>query len=150
MNCNWCSLRSLEQAVNYLLGNCFFKVGSQIFLQVIGIPVGSDPASFFANLFLFHYKSEWIGNMKTIDHHHARMFGNIYTFIDDLIAMNDSKEFENSFKEIYSAELELKKENTNDNTATFLDLNITIKDGQLSTKLYDKGNGFNFSIVRLP
>ena len=29
----------------------FFQVGSKIFCQVIGIPMGVDPAPFFANLF---------------------------------------------------------------------------------------------------
>ena len=47
----------LRQAVKYNLEKCFFKVASQIF-QVVDIPMSSDPAPFFANLFLFHYKSE--------------------------------------------------------------------------------------------
>ena len=64
--------------------------------------------------------------------------------------MNDNKEYENSFKEIYPAELKLKEEDINDNVATFLDLNITIKDRQFSTKLFNKRDGFNFSRVRLP
>lgn len=54
------------------------------------------------------------------------MFGHIYRFIDDLI--NNSKEFEKSFMEIYPVELELKKENANKNVATSLDLSITIKE----------------------
>ena len=41
------------------------------------------------------------------------------------------------------------KENEKDNVATFLDLNIKIKKGQFSTKLYDKRNVFNFSTMRL-
>lgn len=62
MNGNWYSLTSLKQAVNYFLENCFFKNGSQIFQQVIGIPMSSDPALFLINLFLLHYKSGWICN----------------------------------------------------------------------------------------
>ena len=54
------------------------------------------------------------------------MFGHIYRFIDGLI--NNSKEFEKSFMEIYPVELELKKENANKNVATSLDLSITIKE----------------------
>ena len=65
--------------------------------------------------------------MKNIDQHRAK-FWHMYRFIDDLIAMNDSKEFENSLEEIYPAELELKKENANDSVETFLDLNITINE----------------------
>ena len=44
-------LTSLKQAVKDLLKKLFFKVGSQIFGQAIGIPMGSDPAPFFASLF---------------------------------------------------------------------------------------------------
>ena len=51
----------------------------------------------------------------------------MYRFTDNLLAMNDNKEFEDSFREIYPAELELRKENAKDNLATLLDLNITIK-----------------------
>ena len=65
--------------------------------------------------------------MKNIDQHCAK-FWHMYRFIDDLIAMNDSKEFENSLEEIYPRELELKKEYANDNVETFLDLNITINE----------------------
>ena len=54
MNGNHYSPTSLKQAVKYLLENCFFTVGFQIFREVIGIPMGSDSAPFFANLFLFH------------------------------------------------------------------------------------------------
>ena len=60
------SQTSLRQAAIYNLENCFFKVTSQIF-QVAGIPVSSDSAPFFANPFLFHYESKWIGKMKNID-----------------------------------------------------------------------------------
>lgn len=76
--------------------------------------------------------------MKNTDYHCARKFGNIYRFIDDRIAVNYNKEFQGFFKEIYPAELELKKEDVNHNVATFLNQNITIKQGQFATKLYDK------------
>ena len=76
--------------------------------------------------FLFHYESEWIGKMI---HHCAKRFGHVYRLTDDLIVMNNNKEFGKSFKEIYPEELEFKKENPKDNVATFLDLNIIMKEG---------------------
>lgn len=63
--------------------------------------------------------------------------------MDNLITVN-----KNSSKKIYPAELEIKK-NVNDNVATFLRLDTAVKKGQSSTILYDKREGFNFSIVRL-
>ena len=57
--------------------------------------------------------------MTYIDHHCAKRFGHVYRFIDDLIQVKGNKEFDNPFKEIYSAELELKKVNASDNVANF-------------------------------
>ena len=80
-------LTSIKQAGKYLLENCFFKVDSHIFRQVIGILMGLDPAPFFINLFLFNCESEWVGKMKNIDHHRARRSGHVYRFTDDLLTI---------------------------------------------------------------
>ena len=58
---------SLKNAVKYLITNSFFTVGSKIFRQIIGIPMGSDPAPFFANLFLYFYENKWMSNIKKND-----------------------------------------------------------------------------------
>ena len=64
----------------------FFRVGDCVFRQIIGIPMGSDPAPFFANLFLFHYECEWIKKLaKNKKIGLARKFKNTFRFIDDLI-----------------------------------------------------------------
>ena len=34
----------LKQCVKFLINNAFFRVGDLIFRQVVGIPMGSDPA----------------------------------------------------------------------------------------------------------
>lgn len=88
--------------------------------------------------------------MKSTDHYCARKCAHVYWFIDDLTATDDDKEFENSLKEIRLVGLELKKENANCNVTAFLDLRITIKEGKLLMKLYDKRDGFKFFMARLP
>ena len=40
--------QQINDAVAYLLFNCYFTVDPKIFCQIIGIPMGSDPAPFFA------------------------------------------------------------------------------------------------------
>ena len=50
----------------------------------------------------------------------AQKIGNVFRFIDALAALNDGGEFENALLEIYSEELELKKENTSPIQAAFL------------------------------
>ena len=150
MKGNMYSLNRIKDAIKFLLSNCYFLVGSQIFRQKIGIPMGSDPAPFFANLFLFHYESEWLRNVKKTDQRRARKFGNVFRFIDDLVAINDGLEFSKSYSEIYPTELELKRENADINKASFLDLEVNIIDKKLETKLYDKRNAFKFVVVRFP
>ena len=112
--------------------------------------MGSDPAPFFANLFLYHYESSWIKSIKKTNPILARKFGNTFRYIDDLLAANDGNSFESFYRDIYPSELELGKENSTNSETNFLDLNISIKDGIFTTKLYDKRDNFDFDIVRLP
>ena len=52
----------------------------------------------------------------------ARKFGQVFRYIDDLLALNDGKSFETYHKEIYPEELQLNKENDGYTQSTFLDL----------------------------
>ena len=56
----------------------------------------------------------------------------------------------NNYSNIYPEELQLGKENTDKHEASFLDLNIKIKDGKFHFGLFDKRDSFPFSIVRMP
>ena len=142
--------QGVKDAVRFLMSNCYITCGNKLFQQIIGIPMGSDPAPFFANLFLYFYESKYLRMLQRSDLRKARRFSNVFRFIDDLIAINDWKEFEKCFKDIYTTELELGKENSGDQSATFLDLHVVISDNKFHIDLYDKRDGFPFSIVRLP
>ena len=146
----WFDRKRIKDAVSYLLSNCYFTIGKKLFRQIIGIPMGSDPAPFFANLFLYYYENKWLVQLKKNDLCKARKFSNTFRFIDDLNAMNDCGEFERHCHEIYPDELELGKENLNDSEASFLDLDIRIVDQKFEVSLFDKRDEFPFSIVRMP
>ena len=139
----------MKDAVSYLLSNCYFTVGHKIFCQIIGIPMESDPAPIFANLFLYYYESKWMNELKKKDLTRGRKLCNIFRFIDDLNALNDAGEFENIYQHIYPEELELGKENSNNLNTSFLDLDIKVKDGQFQVGLFDKRDVFPFTIVRM-
>ena len=49
-------------------------------------------------------------NLRKSDITKFRKFNGCSHFIDDLVCLNDGSEFENSYEEIYSNELELKCE----------------------------------------
>ena len=140
----------LKESVRFLINNSYFQLGECLFQQVIGIPMGSDPAPFFANLFLFYFESEWMERQTKNNFTSAKKFNFMFRFIDDLIAINDMGEFDQFYQEIYPSELELKKETICDKKASFLDLAIDIEDGKFKTKLYDKRDAFPFDIVRMP
>ena len=57
---------------------------------------------------------------------------------------------ERTFREIYPSELEQKKENSTNFSATFLDLSIEINERTFNTHIYDKRDTFPFSITRMP
>ena len=71
--------------------------------------MGSDPAPFMANIFLYYYESQFIKKCRREKNKGVYKFGNIFRFIDDLNAINDNGEFEKNIKNIYPEELELKK-----------------------------------------
>ena len=91
---------SLKDAVAYLINNCYFTIGEKVLRQVIGIPMGLDPAPFIANLYLQHYEAKWLKLLSKSDSIRARKFGNIFRFQDDLNAINDGGEFERCHNQI--------------------------------------------------
>ena len=72
----------------------------------------------------------------------VRKLCNIFRFIDDLNSINDAEELESSYSNIYPEELQLGKENTDKHEASFLDLDIKIKDGKFLFGLFDKRDSF--------
>ena len=73
-------LQEIKSCLKFLLNNSFFQVGSKIFHQVTGIPMGSDLAPFLANLFLSFYESRWLKSVKNTNYGVARKFGNIFVY----------------------------------------------------------------------
>ena len=70
-------------------------------------------------------------------------------YLDDLLNI-DNPYFEQMLGQIYLTELQLNKANSSDTEAPFLDLNLSITNGIVSSKIYDKRDDFNFEIVNFP
>ena len=58
--------------------------------------------------------------------------------------------FEHMVLRIYPAELQLNKANTSDTEAASFDLNLSIHNDIVSTKIYNKRDEFNFYIFNFP
>ena len=70
-------------------------------------------------------------------------------YLDDLLNI-DNPYFEGMVNQIYPPELQLNKANTSDTEAPFLDLHLSICNGFVSSKIYDKRDDFDFDIVIFP
>ena len=141
--------QQVKQLVAHLIKETYFQIGNLLFKQCIGIPMGIDPAPFWANLHLYAYEYQFMSELMSTDKIRARRFLYATRFIDDECNLNDGGEFGRSFRSIYPAELELKCEHQGTH-ATFLDLDISIANGIFVYKLFDKRDGFPFFIVRMP
>ena len=62
----------------------------------------------------------------------------------------NSSEFAQMISRIYPTELQLHQANPSDTKVHLLDLDLSITNGIVSTKIYDKWDGFNFEIVNFP
>ena len=67
--------------------------------------MGSDPAPFFANLFLAHKEADWVKAQRKLGTINVRKINNSFRFIDDLLSLNDGSTFEKHYKDIYPTEL---------------------------------------------
>ena len=76
-------------------------------------------------------------------------FNDTSRYLDDIFNM-DNPYFDSMFSSIYPKELKLNKANASDTSAPFLDLDLSITNGIISSKIYDKRDDFNFNIVNYP
>ena len=117
------------------------------------MPMGIDPAPFWANIYLYNYEAKYITDLTKSNNSAnkiiARKFHATSRFIDDLCALNDGGEFAKNHRKIYSKEMQLKKEHEGRH-ATFLELDVNINNSIYIYKLFDKRDDFPFSIVKMP
>ena len=72
-------------------------------------------------------------------------FNSISRYLDDLLNI-DNPYFEQMVGQIYPTELQLNEVNSSYTEAPFLDLKLSITNGIVSSKIYDKRDDFNFEI----
>ena len=76
-------------------------------------------------------------------------FNSTSRYLDDLLII-DNPYFEGMVNQIYPPELQLNKANISDIEAPFLDLHLSVANGFVSSKIYDKRDDFDFDIVNFP
>ena len=113
--------------------------------------MGTNGVPLLADLFLYSYESEILQKLvKDKKIHEARAFNFTYRYLDDVLSINNSR-FVEFLPLIYPPELEVKETTDATSLASFFDLYLEFDDsGQLSTKIYDKRDDFNFKIIHFP
>ena len=91
--------------------------------------------------------------MKSLSPEHQadiiEAFNSTSRYLDDLLNI-DNIYFEQMVNRIYPAELQLNKANSSDIETPFLDLNLSISNCTVSTKIYDKRDDLDFDTVNFP
>ena len=139
-------------ALHYLLDNIFIRFGSKLYRQIAGIPMGTNCAPLVADLFLFCYERDFIMMLSLSDNTQTDIIeacNPTSRYLDDLLNI-DNPYFEQMVGQICPTELQLNKANSYDTEAPFLDLNLSITNGIVSSKIYDKRDDFNLEIVNFP
>ena len=117
-----------------------------LFRQCILIFVALSPyncAPLVADLFLFCYEREFMLSLS--DNNQTDIieaFNSTSRYLDDLLNIDNPY-----FEQMVCTELQLNKANSSDTKTSFLDLNLSIANGMVSSKIYDKRYDFYFEIV---
>ena len=158
------SCQNVCDALSYLLDNIYIRFGTKLYRQIVGIPMGTNCAPLVADLFLYCYERDF---MDSLNHDNQadviEAFNSTSRYLDEKvievprcgikieIKLNiDNPYFEGMVNQIYPPELQLNKANISDTEAPFLDLHLSVANGFVSSKIYDKRDDFDFDIVNFP
>ena len=132
----------------YLLNNIYIRFGNKLYRQIVGIPLGTNCAPLVADLFLFCYERDCMTSLSDDNQSDIiEAFNSTSRYLDDLLNI-DNPYFEGMVNQMYPPDLS--KANTSDTEAPFLDLRLSISNGFVSSKIYDKRDDFDLDIVNFP
>ena len=144
------SCQNVCEALIYLLDNIYIRFGTKLYRQIVGIPMGTNCAPLVADLFLFGYERDFMTSLSDVKQAEIlEAFKSASRYLDDILNI-DNPYFEGMVNRIYPPELQLNKANTSGAEAPFLDLHLSISNGFVSSKVYDKRDDFDFDIVDFP
>ena len=144
------SCQNVCEGLIYLFDNIYIRFGTKLYRQIVGIPMGTNCASLVADLFLFCYERDFMTSLSDVKQSEIiEAFKSTSRYLDDLLNI-DSPYFEGMVNRIYPPELQLNKSITSDTEAPFFYLHLSVSNGFVSSKIYDKRDDFDFDIVNFP
>ena len=144
------SCQNVCGALAFLLDSVFVRFGAGLCGRVVGVPMGTSCAPLVADLFLFCYERDFM--MSLSDDGRADVvdaFGTASRCLGGVLGVDDVY-FENMVGQVCPLGLRLGGAGASGAGAAFLDLRLSISNGIVSTKIYDKRDDFDFEIVGFP
>ena len=133
-----------------MLDSIFIRLGTKLYRQVVGIPMGTNCAPLVVDLFLFCYEKDFMLSLSDDKHAYTiDAFNTTSRYLDDSSNI-DNVYFDNMVYQVYPSDLQLNKASTSDTEAAILDLHLSISNDIVSTKMYDERDDFDFEIVKFP
>ena len=138
------------EALTFLLDNIYIRFGAKLYRHIVSIPMGTNCAPLVADLFLLCYERDFMLSLSEDNQSGViEAFNSTSRYLDDLLNI-DNNFFDSMVNRIYPSELQLNKASVSDAVASFLDLHLSISDGFVRTKIYDKRDDFDFDSVNFP
>ena len=110
------------EALTFLLDNIYIRVGSKLYRQIVGIPMGTNCAPLVGDLFLFCYERDFMLSLSEDNQSDViEAFNSTSWYLDDLFNIDDNF-FDSMVNHIYPSEYQLNK-------ASFFYLHLSISDG---------------------
>ena len=113
--------------------------------KLVGTPMGTNCAPLVADLFLFCSERDFKTSLSDVKQAEIiEAFKSTSRYLDDLLNI-DNPYFEGMVNRIYPPELQLNKYRS-----PIFGLHLSISNGFVSSKIYDKRDDFDFDIVNFP
>ena len=104
-------------ALSYLLDNTYIRFGSKLYIQFVGIPMGTHCGSIVADLFVFCLEGDLMTSL--FNNNQADVIEALNSrYIDDLFIIDDPY-FEGMVNQIYPPQLQFNKYNAPDTESPF-------------------------------
>ena len=119
---------------NYNWLFALLRFGSKLYRQIVGIPMGTNCAPLVADLYLICYARDFM--LSQSDNNQTDIieaFNSTFRYLDDLLNIDNPYFEQPMVGKMYPTELQLNKANSSDTEAPFLDLNLSITNGIVSS-----------------
>ena len=105
------------EALIFLLNSIYIRLGSKLYRQIVGIPIGTNCAPLVADLFLFCYERDFMLSLSEATQSYViEAFNSTSRYLDDLLNIENNF-FDSMVNRIYLSQLH--KAKVSDTEASF-------------------------------